>query len=1661
MCYFKRNYHQVVILLAVFLVSAIFFMTEKNIPSVFAAGPCPSNGTSDPNFSYLGGDCTLDPGVNYNYTGTGTLPAGRTLILPYNSTIHFTGDFNVYGTFKINTNQQLNLADGTVTVGDGTNVAYIQTGTVNTDAQTYTINIKAGSIVVAANGNIGVAGSGYTGDGSWNSGRGCTVGNGYLVGVFGGGCSSGNSTYKIGGGGGHAGSGGSGYYSSTIKPIGGQGYDSALSPAYMGSAGGAVVGCSTSIVNGPGGGYIRIEASSVTVNGKINADGSNISDYSCRGGGGAGGSIYIIADAVSGNGTMTANGASDWKAISSDQYGGGCGSGGYITVATDNNNFTGTRSAASAPGTCHASRLGDDGYITDVGLTAVAISSPAGGENWSGWSTHSIAWTGSGTGIDHYTILLSTDNGSTFPTTIVSSVAGSPYSWTVNNVSAAQAVIKIIAYDSSNNQLASKTSNAFIITPATVTVTAPNTAVSWTAGESHDITWTSGGTIDHFRVSYSTDSGSNWTVLSTSATTPYSWSIPTVGTTHARIMVEALNASNTVLASDASDADFTIINNSCPESGTSLDLSSCALFAGTSYSYTGTITLPYGATITLPATTTIHTTGDFNIYGTLYVNTNQQLNMADGTLTIGDGTNAALIDIGTVNTTSQSYTINLKAGNIVLASGSTIGKAGNGYTAASAGPGGGTSGDLNNSYFVGGGGGHAYAGANGISGYSYIADGGAANDIPSAPANMGSAGGSGSYIGFNNGYGGGYVHLTATGSVMLNGIINVNATNGTTINGNGGGGAGGAIYVTCDSISGNGTLTATGGAGGYCANVTPFAGGGSGSGGIITVFANSDNTFSGNTNVTSASGCSEEHIAPSGIVIINNPSPVLSSISPTSVNGSFGIDIAPSFPLIVNGSDFAYNSVVRWGSADLVTTYVSETQLTAAVPSSLLSSYGSVSITIFSPAPGGGISDDQIFTVIDPNPVSTHFTPQHGSTDFTSLSSLENVPNVKLANPAGSIQWTNPVTVESQDLDSNIKVGTGYVSINKASLDSSLDAPAHLSFSVTTCSSYKAYYASGYRSSLAEIKSAGQECNATTTPACANMTCENNTLSFDVPHFDGYAGEGIITPDSKSIPTTLGVPNDPPVITVPPSDGGSSSATPTDEGDDVTFTAIATDGNTDGYFLAVCATDSITPNEYAPPSCASEQEICISTETDSGSLASCPFNTLDFSEESKDWYAFVCDYNTGSLCSLSSQGTGDSGSPFKVNHAGTFGTVSVTDTLGGTIEPGDTMKFTLSSSDISDPDTDGTQDLLTMHICTDDTADFDYVNDTCTGGTEICSSSPVDPTDTDASCTGGASLVSVPTAHGIYGFKVYVEDTHSFPAIGSDSQQYTVTDVPPVLVSYTASDTPAPAAGGSDPVDFSAVIHDDNGDNDVLSAGGVFYDDAAIDLSSGTCTSSENDCYLAPSCTLSDVSAAGTGKTLYGTDNSLTVSCQVTVWFNADASSSWKAHINMADSINTVTSSVDSDPLTNEALLGIDVVQGSIAYGTVSIGGTSSSQESSMGNVGNQILDVYINGTDMESSSYSIPHAQQKWSHTSSDFDWDAVPDPSGPFSLTDVASGTTDSTGCLNRDIQVRPVHDSLSTNESVFWKLRIPENQHAGSYSGQNTFSTTAGDTCTGTLF
>jgi hypothetical protein len=92
--------------------------------------------------------------------------------------------------------------------------------------------------------------------------------------------------------------------------------------------------------------------------------------------------------------------------------------------------------------------------------------------------------------------------------------------------------------------------------------------------------------------------------------------------------------------------------------------------------------------------------------------------------------------------------------------------------------------------------------------------------------------------------------------------------------------------------------------------------------------------------------------------VIPAASPVMSSLSPsTTLAGS------PDFTLTVNGSGFATASVVRWNGADRTTTFVNGSQLQAVITSADVSAAGSRPVSVFTPAPGGGTSGTQSFTI--------------------------------------------------------------------------------------------------------------------------------------------------------------------------------------------------------------------------------------------------------------------------------------------------------------------------------------------------------------------------------------------------------------------------------------------------------------------------------------------------------------------------------------------------------------------------------------------------------------------------------------------------------------------------------------------------------------------------
>jgi hypothetical protein len=104
-----------------------------------------------------------------------------------------------------------------------------------------------------------------------------------------------------------------------------------------------------------------------------------------------------------------------------------------------------------------------------------------------------------------------------------------------------------------------------------------------------------------------------------------------------------------------------------------------------------------------------------------------------------------------------------------------------------------------------------------------------------------------------------------------------------------------------------------------------------------------------------------------------NPAPTTTSLSPTSAPAG-----GAAFTLTVNGSSFVSGATVRWNGASRPTTFSSPTRLTAAIAMSDIATAGTATVTVSNPAPGGGVSNAQTFTIsaaANPVPTTTSLSP--------------------------------------------------------------------------------------------------------------------------------------------------------------------------------------------------------------------------------------------------------------------------------------------------------------------------------------------------------------------------------------------------------------------------------------------------------------------------------------------------------------------------------------------------------------------------------------------------------------------------------------------------------------------------------------------------------------
>ena len=164
------------------------------------------------------------------------------------------------------------------------------------------------------------------------------------------------------------------------------------------------------------------------------------------------------------------------------------------------------------------------------------------------------------------------------------------------------------------------------------------------------------------------------------------------------------------------------------------------------------------------------------------------------------------------------------------------------------------------------------------------------------------------------------------------------------------------------------------------------------------------------------------------VIAASNPVPVATSLSPT-----FATAGSATFTLTVNGSGFVSGSTVMWNGVALTTTFVSATQLTAAVPASDVLNAGTVPVTVFSPALGGGTSNGLTFTINNPVPVLDSISPTSavgGGPSFTLTVNGSNFVSGSVVKWDGAARTTTFVSstqltasIPSSDLLSSGSVG--------------------------------------------------------------------------------------------------------------------------------------------------------------------------------------------------------------------------------------------------------------------------------------------------------------------------------------------------------------------------------------------------------------------------------------------------------------------------------------------------------------------------------------------------------------------------------------------------------------------------------------------------------------
>lgn len=537
----------------------------------------------------------------------------------------------------------------------------------------------------------------------------------------------------------------------------------------------------------------------------------------------------------------------------------------------------------------------------------------------------------------------------------------------------------------------------------------------------------------------------------------------------------------------------------------------------------------------------------------------------------------------------------------------------------------------------------------------------------------------------------------------------------------------------------------------------------------------------------------------------------------------------------------------------------------------------------------------------------------------------------------------------------------------------------------------------------------------------------------------------------------------------------SSTTSPTNAGDVVTWIATGTDANSEPYYLLVCKTSAApTANSAAAPNCDSTtNQWAVSTSTVSGTQALVSTTTQAAWSEANPWFAWICDDNVGTpRCNAGyRQGTStpEYASPFEVNHRPSF-------SLYSDNSPGDPGTLVTFYSTSSDSDTSGTADTVQLWVCNE--ADFNTTTNQCGPGGAIASST------LSASDASAGYTIVIPTQDQDYTAYGYVIDNHGFEASGGaqgTNSTLSVNNVAPTVdpaqinINGGVNLTLTVEAGQTTGYTLRYTAIDNNSCENASSTREIIGGVTSLyrsGIGSTTCDGTSgsydaNNCYPSGvatttwnfSCTASTTSCTGP------LDTTQVFDCTFPLWYIADPTDgtatstqyptqNWLAAIQAVDDDAATgtkfesTSGVEVVSFLAFALNTITIPYGSLEPGQQTDPIVATTTLAATGNVG---LDERLTGKSMcptYTSGFDCPNSATS-----------TIPESEQVYGTSTVSYGqgvALSSTTLTELELNVPKSTSTVAqATANTYWGIRVPGTiTLAGNYTGENTFYAIVGE-------